>query len=112
MLTLDLPVPPSSNNAYINVRGRGRVPSKDHTRWKKDAGRIALEQFADWGCPEITTPYRVLILVNINRKSDIANREKLLTDMLVKNNIIRIAQATSDVENNLNLEEAKTPDVL
>lgn len=88
MITLSLPLPPSSNNAYVNVRGRGRVPSQEHTRWKRDAERIALVQYLDLAKPEIATPYRMTIRVNVNHKSDIANREKLLTDMLVRAGII------------------------
>ena len=38
MIRLDLPLPPSTNSAYFNVPGKGRVPSAKHSEWKREAG--------------------------------------------------------------------------
>lgn len=80
---VDLPICPSSNNAYVNVKGRGRVPSAAHKAWKKLAGPIVLKAWQDQCSPIIGKPYAVHIAVNINHQGDIANREKLATDLLV-----------------------------
>lgn len=88
MLIISLPVPPSSNMAYRNVPGVGRVKTSDHKAWKREAGIIAKLQFRQQGSPVIGKPYRMMIKVNINRRGDIMNREKLLTDLLVELGII------------------------
>jgi Holliday junction resolvase RusA-like endonuclease len=88
MLIISLPVPPSSNMAYRNVPGIGRVKTSDHRAWKREAGIIAKLQYRQQGSPAIEKPYRMLIKVNINRRGDIMNREKLLTDLLVELGII------------------------
>jgi len=85
MMRFLLPVPPSSNMAYRNVPGVGRVKTKSHIEWKRGAGIIAKLQYRQQGSPVIApkTPFKVLLLVNINRRGDIMNREKLLTDLFV-----------------------------
>ncbi len=35
---LNLSWPPSTNNLFVNVPKRGRVPSKEYGRWRNDAG--------------------------------------------------------------------------
>jgi hypothetical protein len=71
--------------AYRNVAGVGRVKTKGHVEWKRGAGIIAKLQYRQQGSPVIApkTPFKVLLLVNINRRGDIMNREKLLTDLFV-----------------------------
>lgn len=90
MMHFILPVPPSSNMAYRNVPGIGRVKSKDHKDWKREAGIIAKLQHRQQGSPKLPDgqPYKMLIKVNISRRGDIMNREKLLTDLLVGLEII------------------------
>ncbi len=90
MIHLTLPLPPSSNNAYINVPGKGRAPSTAHENWKLVASTIAKGQHKKAGSPILPAkkPYKLSIRVNIDHKSDIANREKLLTDMLVAAGIL------------------------
>lgn len=85
MMRFSLPVPPSSNMAYRNVAGVGRVKTKAHTEWKRGAAIIAKLQYRQQGSPSFPpkTPFKVLLLVNINRRGDIMNREKLLTDLFV-----------------------------
>ncbi len=35
-----LPIPPSTNHLFANVRGRGRVPTKAYTAWRKAASAM------------------------------------------------------------------------
>jgi crossover junction endodeoxyribonuclease RusA len=37
VIGLSLPLPPSVNNLFVNVPGRGRAPSSHYTKWKSDA---------------------------------------------------------------------------
>lgn len=82
---LELPTPPSVNAMYRNAAGKGRVDTQLYKDWKGHAGwRLRLQK------PEtITGP--VLILVNIERTSDLAdvdNRIKALFDLLVTHGVI------------------------
>ena len=36
-LVLHLPFPPSLNNLFINVRGKGRAPSARYAAWRRRA---------------------------------------------------------------------------
>ena len=83
IFTVDLPLCPSANNAFVNVPKRGRVPSADHVAWKNTARRIVRDAWIAQGQPAITKPYAVYIAVNVNYRSDVANREKLCVDLIV-----------------------------
>lgn len=85
--TISLPsLPPSANNMYVNVPGRGRVPSRDYMAWRKDMGwRVTLQK-----------PPRFLGDVDVrysfgprNRSADVANREKATSDLLVACGVIK-----------------------
>lgn len=90
MMIFTLPLPPSSNVAYRNVPGIGRVKTSEHKEWKRAAGIIAKLQHRQQGSPRIPdkTPYKMLLKVNVSRRGDIMNREKLVTDLLVGLDII------------------------
>ena len=90
MMHFVLPVPPSANMAYKNIPGIGRAKTKEHNQWKREAGIIATLQHRQQGSPKLpdSQPYKMLIKVNISRRGDIMNREKLLTDLLVGLEII------------------------
>ena len=76
----ELPLPPPHNNAYINVRGRGRVPSKAHAEWKKAAG---WEVVAAPCRKRIEGPFRFTILLPLKMRGDVDGRVKLPLDLLV-----------------------------
>jgi len=81
-LDLTLPVPPGTNNLFINARGRsrGRIKSPDYREWIERA-----KPYLD-GAGKIThKPFCVTIVLpaNIRKNSDVANREKAVTDLLV-----------------------------
>lgn len=86
ILIADLPLPPSANGLFteVTVKGRTRrITSRDYKAWKKLAGPLLLEQWEAAQKPTIGKPYAVHIEVNVNHQSDIANREKAITDLLV-----------------------------
>jgi len=85
IFTMTLPVPPSVNNMFVNVRGRGRVPSSRYTKWKK----AALSHL--WGVrlpPTIKHHVCVYIVVTEKCRSDLDNCAKAVLDFLVQNKII------------------------
>lgn len=82
---VELPtLPPTSNNAYVTVKGR-RVLSGEAKRWKRGAMQIIknAQQHQEWSVPE-KTPIRVDLLFVLPRLyiRDVANMEKLLADVL------------------------------
>ena len=77
-------MPPSANNMFFNVKGRGRVISKDYAAWRVRAAEALT--LAAWDMP--AKPYTVIIRLNIDHKSDIDNRVKPVLDLLVKHKVI------------------------
>lgn len=86
--TVTLPAPPSTNNLFVNVRGRGRVRSAEYIRWIRDAGIIlsatrAGKRFA------VVTPCTILIRVGkCNEARDLSNFLKPAEDLIVKCGVI------------------------
>lgn len=80
-----LPVPPSTNNLFINARnGRGRILSPDYKAWRKLAAKALTLQ--SWEMPG--RPYGVTIRVNINHRRDLDNSTKAILDLLVEHKVI------------------------
>ena len=80
-----LPVPPSTNNLFINARnGKGRFLSPAYKAWRKSAAD-ALTLCA-WDMP--ARPYGVTIRVNVNHQRDVDNTAKPILDFLVAHNVI------------------------
>lgn len=79
-----LPFPPSTNNLYLNMRGKGRVLTPEYRAWKIDAGKALLTQK-----PKPIT-HRVVLHIDLDdtRQGDCANREKALTDLLVDHGVL------------------------
>lgn len=82
-MRLAFPLPPSLNNAYVNVPKRGRVPSKELSAWKRVAAPDVLSQWVAQGKPAFSKPLALHYRFNINHQSDIGNREKCATDLIV-----------------------------
>lgn len=77
-----LPLPPSVNNAFINVRGRGRVKSPHYREWEREAvvamlgtAHPTLSKGAKW---ELTA---TCVMPNW-RKQDLDNKAKVTVDFL------------------------------
>lgn len=78
---ISLPVPPSLNNAFANVPGKGRIKSKAYTRWIDEAAVEFRAQSPD------AVPGRVIVSVCFERdnlQADVDNRVKPLLDFLVQ----------------------------
>lgn len=83
-MTFDLPMPPTANNLFVtDKRTMKRFPSPAYKAWKKAAGDVLGSQYAAYGAPAVHRPVRLSIKLGLNYQSDIANREKALTDLLV-----------------------------
>jgi Holliday junction resolvase RusA-like endonuclease len=97
-----LPVPPSLNNAYVNVRGRGRVPSAKLVAWKREAAAVLQGQVQP-----VSGPFTVEILLPEKTRGDIDNRIKPILDALVT------AGATPDdrLARKVSIERADREDV-
>lgn len=82
MLTFRLPLPPSLNNMFATFNGR-RIPSREYKVWKAETAPLVIEQ---WQQQDRAIPgkhYALHYRFNIDHKSDIGNREKAATDLLV-----------------------------
>lgn len=79
--TVTLPLPPSTNNLYVNV-GKGRKPSKEYAAWTKQA---ILETYAQVpAASRVEGIPSIVIQVPAAMPGDIDNRIKAILDCLVK----------------------------
>lgn len=83
---ISLPWPPSLNNMFVNVPGKGRIASENYRRWKKEAGWLLLSQKPQ----RFTGPVRVSVELNPpnRRVFDLDNRNKALLDLLVTHQVV------------------------
>lgn len=83
-----LPAPPSTNNLFVNVRGRGRVKSAEYRSWIDKAALILSATRA--GQPQVVaTPATVLIRVGrCNPARDLSNFVKPAEDLVVRCGVI------------------------
>lgn len=83
MTVLEIPIPPSTNNMFVNVKGRGRVKSTEYRKWRDAAGWFIQSQ------PHPKVPGKVNITIEVRRgRGDIDNRVKPVLDLLVLNRLI------------------------
>ncbi len=80
-VTLTLPImPPSTNNLFVNVPGKGRIKSAEYNRWINQAGMLIKAQ-----CRErMSSRANVSIFIEEKQGADIDNRIKPVLDLLVK----------------------------
>lgn len=82
--TVELPVPPSTNNLFAtNSKTGRRFPSKEYDAWRKEAAQMLMAQRARVAIG----PVAITITVQEGR-GDIDNRIKAVIDCLVLNGII------------------------
>ncbi len=81
-----LPWPPSLNNMFLNVRGKGRVRSENYRKWATEAGWLLKSQKPH----KFNEPVRVRVELNPPnaRAFDLDNRNKALLDLLVEHGVI------------------------
>jgi len=83
-MTFDLPMPPSVNAMFAtDFRTKRRFKTKAYADWQKVAANTLGAQYAAYGSPSVHKPVALSIRLGLNFQSDIANREKALTDLLV-----------------------------
>jgi Holliday junction resolvase RusA-like endonuclease len=77
--TMTLPLPPSLNNAFMNVRGKGRVKSRKYMAWIEEArAEAAVQKIRD----HIPGWYDIIITLPIGMRGDNDNRIKPINDFL------------------------------
>ena len=94
-MTLELPYPPSVNEAYGNNksgRGKGRYLTSKHKAWLREADAWFLKQKAEKtiGTP-IVGPYEAHMTFSRDKRrwnSDISNRIKVAEDFLKRGKLI------------------------
>lgn len=78
-------MPPSTNNLFANVAGRGRVKTERYRTWWQAAGwDMAKYHNHRWEEPV----YLTIALGKLNTQSDCSNRVKAIEDLLVAHKII------------------------
>jgi Holliday junction resolvase RusA-like endonuclease len=83
MTTVFLPRPPSLNNIFVNIPGRGRVKTHDYKTWLRSASNLIMAQ------KPVRVEGEVEISVAIGpRRGDLDNRIKPILDCLVTNGVI------------------------
>lgn len=95
MTTLQIPLPPRLSALYTNVRGKGRVKTGRYRTWQNAAGWDVSTQRPERVEGYVNVSYRVpwpkdwsLNPGSKNRKRDIANLEKALSDLLTEHGVI------------------------
>lgn len=78
MITVNLPDPPSSNNLFLNVRGRGRILTEKYRQWRDDAGWMLRSQ--KWFSIAGQVHFAMLVPDRGNR--DLDNTVKAVLDLL------------------------------
>jgi hypothetical protein len=78
-------MPPSTNNLFVNVRGRGRVKSERYRTWLSAAGwDMKRYHNQKWTEPV----YLTIRLGKLRANADVSNRIKAIEDLLVLHQII------------------------
>lgn len=87
ILEVCVPLPPTTNNLYLNAKYGGRVPTAKYKDWKGET-----EELFQQLTPMTQFPISVTITINggkgFRKGSDIANREKGIIDAIVAAGVI------------------------
>ena len=76
----EIPVPPSVNRLYANVRGKGRVKSNLYRTWLRAAQNEMLAQ----QCRPFDAPAIITLNIPEHTRGDLSNRFKAAEDLLVR----------------------------
>jgi Holliday junction resolvase RusA-like endonuclease len=82
MFSVEISMPPSLNNAYRNVPGKGRVKDEAYASWMNDAVKILAALVP--AHQRIAGRISVSIVLPEKMRGDIDNRVKPILDALVK----------------------------
>jgi Holliday junction resolvase RusA-like endonuclease len=79
-------LPPSLNNMYANVPGKGRIKSDRYRTWRSAAGwDIKAQRLHNWTEPV----FLQLTFGGLRSNADVSNRIKAIEDLLVEHGIIQ-----------------------
>ena len=80
---LDVPVPPSANNLYRNVRRRGRVRTAEYSSWLQAAQLVIQSQVTRAIAARRPTDFfGINLIARINHRRDLDNLVKPTLDLL------------------------------
>lgn len=85
MIQFEIPVPPSTNNLYINAAHGGRVKAPAYRRWLEAAGWEVRAQVKG---KALTGKWQLTIRANIRSVRDISNVIKPIEDLAVSLKIV------------------------
>lgn len=86
-LTIDMPLPPSTNNLFVNLKGGGRAKSSAYKAWINEARWHCITAWRNAGKPEWPKdqPMQIHFRLGIEgRKRDCSNTLKAIEDVLCK----------------------------
>jgi Holliday junction resolvase RusA-like endonuclease len=86
-ITIDMPLPPSANHLFVNLKGGGRAKSVSYKAWINEARYHVLTQWRAAGKPEwpADLPMQLHVALGLeNRKRDATNCAKAIEDILVR----------------------------
>lgn len=87
MIRLTLPMPPSVNGLFANKKAGGRIKTKQYKDWQKLAGACIRDSHR-----QSLGPYVLSIALrrsSVSVLSDLTNREKAISDLLVEHGIVK-----------------------
>lgn len=84
MITLNLPLPPSTNELFFNLPKGGRAKTRAYESWIEEAGWELKRQKQKPVKGRVSIEY----LVSEDTGCDLGNLEKAATDLLVTHNLI------------------------
>lgn len=85
-LTVDLPMPPSANALFANVKS-GRIKTKAYNAWLNEARWHIITAWREAGKPEAPDKVPMMLWIRAglkDRRRDISNCIKAVEDVLVK----------------------------
>jgi hypothetical protein len=88
ILCIDMPLPPSGNHLFVNLKNGGRAKSALYKAWIEEARWHVMMAWRNAGKPEwpAETPMSIRIELGIEgRRRDVGNCNKAIEDLLVKN---------------------------
>lgn len=92
-IVVEIPVPPSANNLFLNTPGHGRVRTKAYRQWTRLAGWRVKEQRPG----RIVGPYRLHLRLPNATRGDVDNRLKATLDLLVSLGVVDDDRLAQDV---------------
>lgn len=85
-ITIDMTIPPSANNMFVNLKGGGRAKSAAYKAWTEDARYRVITAWRAAGKPTWPkAPMQIHFRLGLEgRKRDASNCIKALEDVLVR----------------------------